>query len=215
MRLGVLDIGSNTGHLLVVDAHRGAAPLPAYSYKQPLRLAEHLDEAGAVAPAGVDALSGFTAQALRVAEDKGSEDMLAFATSAVRDAVNSEAVLAEVRQRTGQDIAVLSGEDEVVDRLRFIRHAQTAGLTLAEIRQVLTISDGGEPPCGHVTDLIHRHRTDVEDRIRDLIETRSILDRLAERAADQDPTDCNGYCAILQPPDPSDACRPPPERKNL
>ena len=44
MRLGVLDIGSNTGHLLVVDAHGGAAPLPAYCHKQPLRLAEHLDE---------------------------------------------------------------------------------------------------------------------------------------------------------------------------
>ena len=43
MRLGVLDIGSNTGHLLVVDAHDGAAPLPAFSLKQPLRLAEHLD----------------------------------------------------------------------------------------------------------------------------------------------------------------------------
>ena len=66
----------------------------------------------------MDALSGFTAQALRVAEDKGSEDMLAFATSAVRDAVNSEAVLAEVRERTGQDIAVLSGEDEA--RLTFL-----------------------------------------------------------------------------------------------
>ena len=39
MRLGVLDIGSNTGHLLVVDAHDGAAPLPAYSHKEPLRLA--------------------------------------------------------------------------------------------------------------------------------------------------------------------------------
>ena len=38
MRLGVLDIGSNTGHLLVVDAHRGAAPLSAYSYTEPLRL---------------------------------------------------------------------------------------------------------------------------------------------------------------------------------
>ena len=48
MRLGVLDIGSNTGHLLVVDAHGGAAPLPASSHKQPLRLAEHLDEDGAV-----------------------------------------------------------------------------------------------------------------------------------------------------------------------
>jgi exopolyphosphatase/guanosine-5'-triphosphate,3'-diphosphate pyrophosphatase len=118
MRLGVLDIGSNTGHLLVVDAHRGAAPLPAYSYKQPLRMAEHLDETGAVAQAGVDALAEFTAEALRVAEDKGSEDMLAFATSAVRDAVNSEEVLAEVSDRTGQEIAVLSGEDEA--RLTFL-----------------------------------------------------------------------------------------------
>ncbi|MGY2700640.1 Ppx/GppA phosphatase family protein [Nocardioides sp. HB32] len=118
MRLGVLDIGSNTGHLLVVDAHRGAAPLPAYSYKQPLRLAEHLDGTGAVTAAGIGALAEFTAQALRVAEDKGSEDMLAFATSAVRDAVNSETVLAEVRERTGQEIAVLSGEDEA--RLTFL-----------------------------------------------------------------------------------------------
>ena len=118
MRLGVLDIGSNTGHLLVVDAHRGAAPLPAYSYKQPLRLAEHLDESGAVGRAGVDALAAFTTQALRVAEDKGSEAMLAFATSAVRDAVNSDAVLAEVRERTGQEIAVLTGEDEA--RLTFL-----------------------------------------------------------------------------------------------
>jgi exopolyphosphatase / guanosine-5'-triphosphate,3'-diphosphate pyrophosphatase len=118
MRLGVLDIGSNTGHLLVVDAHRGAAPLPAYSYKEPLRLAEHLDDAGAVSQQGIDALCAFTAQALRVAEDKGSEGILAFATSAVRDAGNAEAVLAEVRDRTGQDIAVLAGEDEA--RLTFL-----------------------------------------------------------------------------------------------
>ncbi len=118
MRLGVLDIGSNTGHLLVVDAHRGAAPLPAYSHKEPLRLAEHLDDAGAVSRAGLDALAAFTSQAQRVAEEKGCEDMLAFATSAVRDAVNSEAVLAEVHERTGLTIAVLSGEDEA--RLTFL-----------------------------------------------------------------------------------------------
>src|SRR5690349_9272877 len=118
MRLGVLDIGSNTGHLLVVDAHRGAAPLPAYSYKEPLRLAEHLDAAGAVSQRGIDSLCAFSAQALRVAEDKGSEAILAFATSAVRDAVNAEAVLDEVRERTGQEIAVLSGADEA--RLTFL-----------------------------------------------------------------------------------------------
>lgn len=118
MRLGVLDIGSNTGHLLVVDAHRGAAPLPAFSYKEPLRLAEHLDADGAVTQVGIDALAAFTSQAQRVAEEKGCEDMLAFATSAVRDAGNSEAVLAEVEQRTGCAIAVLSGDDEA--RLTFL-----------------------------------------------------------------------------------------------
>jgi len=118
MRLGVLDIGSNTGHLLVVDAHGGAAPLPAFSFKEPLRLAEHLDERGAVRQSGIDALASFTAQAVVVAEDKGCEEMLAFATSAVRDAVNAEDVLTHVVKATGVDIEVLSGEDEA--RLTFL-----------------------------------------------------------------------------------------------
>jgi exopolyphosphatase / guanosine-5'-triphosphate,3'-diphosphate pyrophosphatase len=118
MRVGVLDIGSNTGHLLVVDAHGGAAPLPAYSFKQPLRLAEHLDDDGHVSQTGIDALTEFTAQALRVAEDKGCEEMLGFATSAVRDAGNSDAVLEHVQERAGVVIDVLSGEDEA--RLTFL-----------------------------------------------------------------------------------------------
>jgi exopolyphosphatase / guanosine-5'-triphosphate,3'-diphosphate pyrophosphatase len=118
MRLGVLDIGSNTGHLLVVDAHDGSAPLPAFSHKRPLRLAEHLDENGAVGESGVEALLDFTAEALVVADDKGCEEMLSFATSAVRDAVNSDAVLDQVRERTGVAIEVLSGEDEA--RLTFL-----------------------------------------------------------------------------------------------
>ncbi len=118
MRVGVLDIGSNTGHLLVVDAHGGAAPLPAYKFKQPLRLAEHLDDGGDVSQTGIDALTTFTAEALRVAEDKGCEDILGFATSAVRDAGNSEAVLEHVQERTGVMIDVLAGEDEA--RLTFL-----------------------------------------------------------------------------------------------
>ncbi|HRD61703.1 MAG TPA: Ppx/GppA phosphatase family protein [Nocardioides sp.] len=118
MRVGVLDIGSNTGHLLVVDAHGGAAPLPAYSFKQPLRLAEHLGETGDVSQTGIDALTAFTAEALRVAEDKGCEDILGFATSAVRDAGNSDGVLEHVQERTGVMIDVLSGEDEA--RLTFL-----------------------------------------------------------------------------------------------
>jgi len=118
MRLGVLDIGSNTGHLLVVDAHDGAAPLPAYSYKEPLRLAEHLDDEGAVSSDGIDALTTFTTQALRVAEDKGCEEILAFATSAVREADNAGDVLDHVRRQTDVSLEVLTGEDEA--RLTFL-----------------------------------------------------------------------------------------------
>lgn len=118
MRLGVLDIGSNTGHLLVVDAHRGAAPMPASSYKEPLRLAEHLDAEGAVTPAGVAALTEFVGSALRLAEDKGCEEIFAFATSAVRDSTNADEVLDYVHEHTGARISVLAGEDEA--RLTFL-----------------------------------------------------------------------------------------------
>ena len=117
MRLGVLDIGSNTGHLLVVDAHRGAAPLPAYSHKEPLRLAEHLDH-GEITRSGIKALTRFVADAVVVAEDKGALDMLGFATSAVRDADNCDAVLDHVADETGVRIAVLPGADEA--RLTFL-----------------------------------------------------------------------------------------------
>ena len=117
MRLGVLDIGSNTGHLLVVDAHRGAAPLPAYSHKARLRLAEHLED-GEVSKKGVEALTRFVEEAVQVAEDKGAQDMLGFATSAVRDARNCDEVLDHVAEQTDVRIEVLPGEDEA--RLTFL-----------------------------------------------------------------------------------------------
>jgi exopolyphosphatase/guanosine-5'-triphosphate,3'-diphosphate pyrophosphatase len=118
VRLGVLDIGSNTGHLLVVDASGGAAPLPAYSFKEPLRLAEHLDEDGAITEKGIDALTEFVTNALQVAEDKGCEEMLGFATSAVRDASNSDDVLKVVQKSSDVELQVLPGDDEA--RLTFL-----------------------------------------------------------------------------------------------
>lgn len=118
MRLGVLDIGSNTGHLLVVDAHRGAAPLPAYSSKRELRLAEHISAHGAVSQRGIAALVDFVCEALDAAEDKGCSSVLAFATSAVRDASNADEVLGRVRAKTGIEVAVMAGADEA--RLTFL-----------------------------------------------------------------------------------------------
>ncbi|MFI5803836.1 Ppx/GppA family phosphatase [Streptomyces sp. NPDC051561] len=118
MRLGVLDVGSNTVHLLVVDAHRGARPLPAHSYKAELRLAELLDEDGAISPEGIDRLVSTVGEAMQAAEDKGCEAVLPFATSAVREASNADRVLTRVREETGADLQVLSGEDEA--RLTFL-----------------------------------------------------------------------------------------------
>ncbi|MFG2867595.1 Ppx/GppA family phosphatase [Streptomyces sp. NPDC048338] len=118
MRLGVLDVGSNTVHLLVVDAHPGARPLPAHSHKAELRLAELLDERGAIAPAGVERLIATVGDALQAAEDKGCEEVLPFATSAVREATNADAVLARIKERTGIDLQVLTGGEEA--RLTFL-----------------------------------------------------------------------------------------------
>jgi len=89
-------------------------------------------------------------------------------------------------------------EPAVVDRLTFIRHAQSAGLSLNQIRRVLGIGDSGDRPCEHVTQLISERLADVEARIADLKATRSHLRVLARRAADQDPTQCSGYCSILE-----------------
>ncbi|MEV8637539.1 Ppx/GppA phosphatase family protein [Streptosporangium sp. NPDC051023] len=118
MRLGVLDIGSNTVHLLVMDAHRGARPLPAYSHKVELRLAEHMDDGDRLSEEGAARLREHVEEALRLAEDKGVEDLMAFATSAVREAVNGEEVLGRLNAETDVDIQVLSGQDEA--RLTFL-----------------------------------------------------------------------------------------------
>ena len=118
MRLGVLDVGSNTVHLLVVDAHEGGHPDPVRSHKTQLRLAELLRSDGSLGPEGTKVL-GHAAQEARVAaEDEGVEDLVAFATSAVREATDSAAVLQAVRDDAGVDLRVLPGEDEA--RLTFL-----------------------------------------------------------------------------------------------
>jgi exopolyphosphatase/guanosine-5'-triphosphate,3'-diphosphate pyrophosphatase len=118
MRLGVLDVGSNTVHFLVVDAYRGARPTPVYSHKAELRLGDHLEDGSRLSDDGAEQLHAFVREALLIAEDKGVEDLLAFATSAVRDAANADEVLGQIRDDTGTHIQVLSGRDEA--RLTFL-----------------------------------------------------------------------------------------------
>jgi len=118
MRLGVLDVGSNTVHLLVVDAHRGAQPSPQHSNKRELRLAEHIDRDGDLSKQGADALVHAAIAAREEADELDCDELLAFATSAVRDAGNSSKVLKRVAKEADVSLSVLSGEDEA--RLTFL-----------------------------------------------------------------------------------------------
>ena len=116
--MGVLDVGSNTVHLLVVDAHRGGHPTPMSSTKSALRLAESIDDSGRLTRRGGDKLVDTVDEFAKIAASSGCAELMAFATSAVRDAKNSDEVLARVRLQTGVDLQVLTGVDE--SRLTFL-----------------------------------------------------------------------------------------------
>jgi exopolyphosphatase/guanosine-5'-triphosphate,3'-diphosphate pyrophosphatase len=112
MRLGVLDMGSNTIHLQVVDAHPGARPTPASSQKFELRLTEYLDRNNHITDEGFDLLSHAITEVLKHAKEFECEEILAFATSAIREADNGEKIIAELRRIHNVDLQILSGNEE-------------------------------------------------------------------------------------------------------
>jgi len=147
MRLGVLDVGSNTVHLLVVDAHQGGRPLPAFSHKAEIRLGENMDSADRLSDDCVQQLREFVQESLRIAEDKGVHKMLAFATSAVRDAANGDELLAQIQADTGVTIKVLPGADEA--RLTFLAARRWFGWSAGRLL-MLDIGGGSlEIASGH------------------------------------------------------------------
>jgi exopolyphosphatase / guanosine-5'-triphosphate,3'-diphosphate pyrophosphatase len=150
MRLGVLDVGSNTVHLLVVDAHQGGRPLPAFSHKAEVRLGEHLDAQNRLTEDCASQLREFVDESLRIAEDKGVRKMLAFATSAVRDAANGDELLAGIEAETGVAIKVLPGPDEA--RLTFLAARRWFGWSSGRLL-LLDIGGGSlEIAAGHDED---------------------------------------------------------------
>lgn len=112
MRLGVLDIGSNTVHLLLVDAHPGARPVPFASHKRALSLVRFLDGNGNINDAGQNELIDFILEAWEFATKHKADDLLAFCTSAIREATNGLAVLARVKDETTVTLRELPGGEE-------------------------------------------------------------------------------------------------------
>src|SRR5258708_5060688 len=135
MRLGVLDVGSNTVHLLVVDAHQGARPVPAFSHKAELRLGDHLDTANRLTQDCAIQLRDFVYEALRIAEDKGVQGLLAFATSAGPDPDNGDELLGAIQagatSKTFRQLARIAGAAPSSDGpyvRRALHHADVTAL---------------------------------------------------------------------------------------
>jgi exopolyphosphatase/guanosine-5'-triphosphate,3'-diphosphate pyrophosphatase len=117
MRIGVLDVGSNSAHLKVVDLWPGEPPRPVTEVKHPTRLAEAIDRDGRIDEAAIDGVVRAIGNAAQAAEEKHVDELIAFATSAIRDAVNRESITARVAGFVGIELGFLSGRDEA--RLTF------------------------------------------------------------------------------------------------
>jgi MerR family copper efflux transcriptional regulator len=90
-------------------------------------------------------------------------------------------------------------DDSALARLRFVKAAQAAGLTLAEVRQVIVVRNDDGPPCQHVTGLLDARAADLDRRIAEFTLLRADIARLRDRAIMLDPAACDpiGVCHVI------------------
>ena len=138
MRLGVLDVGSNTVHLQVVDTHPGARPNPTYNHKEELRLTEYLDDENNISIEGITALRSAIKSAIEHSNKAKTEELLPFATSALREASNGGEIIATINKDFEIDLQVLTGEEEA--KLTFLAARRWFGWSSGRL---LVIDIGG------------------------------------------------------------------------
>lgn len=93
-------------------------------------------------------------------------------------------------------------DDAIAGRLRFIRAAQTAGLTLAEIGSVTDLRQAGEAPCAHVFSLLRDKLEAVQARQRELAVLEGEVQQLISASNNLDPADCSpgSVCQLIPQP---------------
>ena len=138
MRLGVLDVGSNTIHLQVVDTHPGARPNPTFNHKEELRLTEYLNEENNISDEGIAALRLAIKNAIAHSKSVKTEELLPFATSALREANNGTEIIAAINKDFEIDLQVLTGEEEA--KLTFLAARRWFGWSSGRL---LVIDIGG------------------------------------------------------------------------
>lgn len=139
MRLGVLDVGSNTIHLQVMDARVGARPTPTTNFKIELRLTDYIEEGGIVSDIGIALLTDAVEKSLAHAKEFDTQEILAFATSALREAKNGAAIVSHISALFQIDLQILAGQDEA--RLTFLAARRWLGWSAGKLL-VLDIGGG-------------------------------------------------------------------------
>ena len=91
-------------------------------------------------------------------------------------------------QRTANGYRVY--DERAVARLRFVRDAQAAGLSLVEIDLILDLRDQGESSCEHVISMLESHLSDVDRQLEELGRTKERLQAMTARARNLDPSAC-------------------------
>ena len=95
-----------------MQAHPGARPTPTTNLKTELRLTDYLDELGNISPLGVEELHKAISEALVHAKEFKTEEIVAFATSAIREATNGAEVIKEISERHNIELQILNGTEE-------------------------------------------------------------------------------------------------------
>ncbi len=112
VRRAVLDLGSNSFHVLVADVDDDGALTPVLREREMLHLGAVVAEHGDILPGAADEAVDVTAHLVELARRAGADEPIAVATSALRDATNGPAVLDRLGAAVGRPVQVLDGEDE-------------------------------------------------------------------------------------------------------
>jgi DNA-binding transcriptional MerR regulator len=87
-------------------------------------------------------------------------------------------------------------DENLADRLRFVKGAQRFGLRLEEIKDLLDIQDRGMCPCGHTQDLLRSRVTEIDEDMRRLKRLHADLLTMIERADCDAPSSMSWPCAV-------------------
>lgn len=90
-------------------------------------------------------------------------------------------------------------DEDAVGRLDFIRRGRMAGLTLGQIREVITFRDDGVTPCHHVQQLLESRLAELNQQIEQLTAVHELVAQLRDDAAHADPSACRAdqVCSYL------------------